>query len=137
MRFVTIGGLIAKARRFLNSSASVHDDDVTEPKKLGEILRNIIRRVSDLESRVAPEAVEFEVAVSTAGALVSLNHGLSAPVRWWVTVWTRPVAAGAYPTTAPILVQDASTTPDILVLKSYTAGRAVVRVEPAVGVMEP
>lgn len=136
MRFVGITGLLAKVKRFVNRNASVQDEDVKDEKKLAEILRTTLLRVSELESRLPPDGIEFEVAVSTAGAVVSLFHNLGQPVRWWVTCWTRPVEQGAYPTTAPILVQDAASDTNTLVLKSYVAGRAVIRVEPSAGVME-
>lgn len=136
MRFFNINGILAKARRRLSSSASVQDADVTDPQKLAEILRSTLLRLSELEAKSPPEWVEFETATSTGGALIRLNHGFGSPVRWWATAWTRPVGGGAYPTTDHDLVQDALSDTNTLVLRSYTAGRVVIRIEPAIGVME-
>ncbi len=136
MRFIGITGVIAKVKNAVSSAASVSEDDVKQSKKLAEILRQTLLRVSALEARMPPDGTEFEVEVSTAGATVTLQHKYSQPVRWWVTVWTRPVSGGAYPTIDPVLVQDASSDANTLVLRSYVAGRAVIRVEPSVGVME-
>ncbi len=139
MRFVGITGLFAKAKRFASGAASVQDEDVKDVKKLAEILRSTLRRLSELEAKSPPEAMEFEVATGgIAGAPVSftINHNLGGPVRWWVTTWTRPVSGGAYPGTNFILVQDASSDANNLVLKSSTTGRAIIRVELASGVIE-
>lgn len=136
MRFVGIAGTIAKVRRFVSGSASVQDEDVKDEKKLAEILRHTLLRVTELEARLPPEGVEFEVAVGNLGSTTSLFHNLGQPVRWWVTCWTRPVEQGAYPVTGPDLIQDASSDTTTLVLQSYTAGRAVIRIEPSVGAME-
>lgn len=136
MKFIGINGLYAKAKRFLSASASVLDEDVKDEKKLAEILRMLGRRITELEAKSGPEGIEFEIATVGSAGLISLLHNLNGPVRWWVTCWTRPVSQGAYPTTAPILVQDASSTSNVLVLRSSTVGRAVVRVEPAFGTME-
>lgn len=136
MKFVGITGLIARAKRFASGASSIQDEDVKDEKKLAEILRATLRRLSELEAKSAPEGVEFEVALVGAAGLVSLAHNLGGPVRWWVTVWTRPVDGGAYPPAAPILVQDASSDKDTLVLQSSTVGRAIIRIELASGVIE-
>ncbi|MDD5374476.1 hypothetical protein [Acidithiobacillus sp.] len=137
MRFVGIDNAVGKARRFVSGTASVQDEEVKDAAKLAHILRQTLQRLTDLEARVPKEATEFEVATLTGAATISLAHNYNGPVRWWVTCWTRPVSLGAYPTTAPILVQDASSDANTLVLQCSTAGRAVVRVEPANGAMEP
>ncbi len=137
MRFVGITNVVSKARRFLSGSASVQDEEVQDAAKLAHILRTTLQRLSDLEARVPQPGVEFEVATVAAAGLLTFAHNLNGPVRWYVTTWTRPVSLGAYPTTAPILVQDASSDANTLVLRSSTVGRAVVRIEPAIGTMEP
>lgn len=136
MKFIGIDGVYAKAKRFLGSSVSVLDEDVKDAKKLAEIIRVLGRRITELESRLGPEGIDFEVATVGSAGLISLNHNMNGPVRWWVSCWTRPKSQGAYPTTAPILVQDATSDSNTLVLRSSTVGRAVVRIEPASGTME-
>ncbi len=137
MRFIGIDTLVQKARRFVSKPSTIQDEEVKDAAKLANILRATLQRLSDLEARVPGEGADFEVATNAIGDPVTLAHNLAGPVRWWVVGWTRPVALGSYPSTAPILVQDASSDANNLVLKSYTAGRAVVRVEPANGTMEP
>ncbi len=136
MRFIGITGVIAKAKRFVSTAESIFESDVQDDNKLVSLLRNVLLRVAEVESKIPPEGMEFEVAVGDMEALVSFNHNLNCQVRWWVTCWTRPVSQGAYPTAAPVLVQDASSTANTLVLRSSVIGRAVVRIEPSFGVME-
>lgn len=136
MKFVDINGALAKVRRFLSHGQSVRDEDVKDEKKLAEILRSILARLSELEASVPPEAIEFEIATNGAAGLHSLKHGFGGPVRWWVTMWTRGVSGASYPTFAPILVQDATTDANTLVLRSSAIARAIVRIEPGVGSFE-
>lgn len=130
MRFLDILGNLQKARRFVSGNANVQDEEVKDPVKLAEILRGILRRITDAEAAIPPEALEFEVEVSTAGALTTLCHNFHAPVRYWVTYWTA-LRDGTPAIAAPVLVSDITSDDDNLVLKSYVAGRAIVRVEPA------
>lgn len=136
MKFVGITGVIAKAKRFLSTSASVNENDVADKKKLAEILRTTLLRVSELEARMPPAGIEFEVATPSGGFQLRIAHNLNSPVRWWVTEWTRGVAQGAFPSTAPILIKSSQSDSNNLILYSYTVGRAVIRVEPASGAME-
>lgn len=123
MRFIGSNGILAKARRFVSTSPAVSEADVTEPKKLAEILRNLCSLVAKLENKSGPEAVEIEADVSTGAAKVYLRHSLNSPIRFYVTHWSNS-------TGAPSLVWSSDSTPDMLVLKSYVAGRAVIRIEP-------
>ena len=59
-------------------------------------------------------------------------HNFSGPIRWYAVQWMA-TSAGVAPTAGVGLAQDSTSTSDILVLKSYVAGRAVVRIEQAVG----
>lgn len=134
MRFVSlINNVIGKVRRGVSQGLSTGPDvdGKTSPSQLAEQLRQVMLRVNRLEAVAVREGIEFEVACSTAGALVSLCHGLSGPVRWWVVSWgTTP--AGTPPVANYGLVMDATSDSDTLVLRSYVAGRAVIRIEPSV-----
>ncbi len=137
MRFVSlVNSVLAKARRGLSQSVSIQDHDIKDAGKLAETLRQMMTRVNKLESQAGPEATEFEVNVSTSGALVELRHDFKCPVRWWVTAWLQTSGVG-YPTSGPSLAEDSSSTATSLFLRSYVAGRAVVRVEPAQAYLEP
>jgi hypothetical protein len=136
VKFFTRLGELAKARRFQNASASVQDDDVTDPVKLAKVLRSTLLRLTELESRIPPESLEFEVHTGIDGALTTIAHNVGGPIRWWVTDWMQQDGV-AYPVKAPQLVQDATSTSSSLVLRSYKAGRAIVRIEPAVASIDP
>lgn len=130
MRFFGTDGTLAKARRYVSGAFNVSDEEVKDDTKLAELLRGIMRRLSDAEALLPPESIEFETEVSTAGATVSLAHNMNSAVRYSVTMWTK-TATGAYPTAAPVLIADELSDDNTLVLRSYVAGRAVIRVEPA------
>ncbi len=130
MRFVGLNSLVNKARRFVSGNSSVLAEEVKDADKLANILRGALQRVSDLEAKVPAQGTEFEVSCGASGALVSLPHNYGCPVRWWVTGWLQ-VSGVAYPVTSPNLAEDSSSDSNTLVLRSYTVGRAIVRVEPA------
>lgn len=124
-RQVDINGNLVKARR-----SKAGSDRVDSPAELPQVIQKLSKRVSDLEASVGPSWTDFECTVSTAGATVSLAHGYSSPVRWYVVHWGA-TEAGTVPTAAPALVMSNTSSTDTLVLKSYVAGKAVVRVEPS------
>ncbi len=137
MRSVSIvNNLIAKARRGLSQAVSIQDEDIKEPTRLAETIRQMMLRVNKLEAQQVPEATEFELVVGTAGALSELPHNFNTAVRWWVTSWLQ--ASGvAYPVSGPSLAEDSTSTANTLFLRSYVAGRAVVRVEPSQAYLDP
>ncbi len=135
MKFVTVTGALTKARRHVSSASSVQEEEVKLPSKLAEILRLLMARVAAVETLTPPEGIEFEVEVGAAGAVTTLAHNLKSAVRYSVVFWTKVRAGTTYPTAGPILVADELSTDTVLHLRSYTAGRAVIRVEPAFGVI--
>ena len=134
MKFVYASGLLAKARRFVSRQANVYEEDVKSTGKLTELLRGVMKRLSDIEARLPPEATEFEVNVGSSGT-VSLRHDFNGPVRWYVVTWTQ-VGGVTIPAATHQLVQDATSDANVLVLRTYAAGRAVIRVEQAFGVLD-
>ena len=123
MKFVDRSGVLAKARRFVSGLRNL-GEDVSEPSKLAELFRDAFRKIAELEAKSAPEGTEFEVVVSTAGATVTLQHDFDSAVRWYVVDW-KGGSAG------PSLVRTTASTTKNLVLASYVAGTAIVRVEPS------
>lgn len=113
----------------------MYEEDVKSPGKLTELLRGVMKRLSDIESALPPEATEFEVNAGTDGAEVRLLHGFNGPVRWYVTTWTQ-TGGSTYPVDAPVFVQDATSDSNTLVLRSYSSGKAVIRVEQSNGVLD-
>ncbi len=105
----------------------ITEDDVKEPAKVTRLLSRILSNIAALKRVSAPSRFDFEdVAVSTSGASVTLQHNINGRVRWWVVDWECVTNA------APILRKDATnTTASTLVLLSYVAGTATIRVEAA------
>ncbi len=125
MRFIDISGTLAKARRNVSGSgAPLSEQDIAEPRRLSEALRDLVRRVGDLEGKSPPEGLEIEKDVSTGGALVTIEHNFNSSVRWWVTSWKNASSGHS-------LVWNTASDTNKLVLASYVAGRAVIRVEPS------
>lgn len=116
-----------RERRTTKLGLSISKNEAADPSKLAEILKSIIRALDEVDK---DNYIEFEVDVSTGGGLVYLEHRFNGPVRYYVVDWTR-IGTGAYPTAAPVLVRDGSSTANRLVLRSHVAGRAVIRVERA------
>lgn len=85
MRHVdTISNALHKARRQASKAANFGPEDVKSPEKLAELLRNAYARITELEAKVGPEPVEFEVNTTT-NSTVRLAHNFGCPVRWYVT----------------------------------------------------
>ncbi len=105
----------------------ITEDDVQDAKKLARYLARCLKQTAELQRRANPRRIDFEdVTVSTAGAVVSLEHGFGGRVRWWVVGWQSAAV------TAPYLVESTTATTDrTLVLRSYVAGAATIRVEAA------
>lgn len=122
MKFLDVNGLITKARRYVSQGQGVSEADVTEPKKLAEVLRGILKQLSELSGKVGPEPLEIEKVVAGSGQ-VAFYHGFDCPVRYYVTHWSN--ASGG-----PAFVWHASSTPKILVLTTGNAGRVILRIEP-------
>lgn len=100
-------------------------DDVRDPNKLARILGDVFEAVSMLLARWYPRRLDFEdVAVGASGAGLTLQHNFGGRVRYWVVDWSPSGTAAA-----PILVRGVETTKDTLVLYSYYAGVATIRLE--------
>lgn len=136
MKFINVNGVLQRARRFVSSTSGVTDTDIKDEARLADLLRSLQRRVSSLEAQMPPEPLEFEVNVGESGAITSVAHNIGGPVRWFVVQWTQ-VGGTAYPLSGPMLVQDATSTSRILALRSYVAGKAIVRVEPSFADVDP
>lgn len=87
MKFIDIFGNLGKARRQPTGQDSISEAEATEPKKLTEIVRGVMRRVSALEASTPVNATEFEVDLGDGGTKITLAHGLNCPVRYMVTNW--------------------------------------------------
>lgn len=128
MKFINVNGVIQRARRYANRAGGVQDEEVKDPVKLAELIRQLQKRVADLEAVSPPEGIEFEVNCGSGGAATRLFHSMGGPVRFYLTHW-QPLTGG-FLTAGPELIADpATSTADMLVLNSYVAGRAIIRVE--------
>jgi hypothetical protein len=100
-------------------------EDVADPAKVARLLGKLLADVAAGHRRFAPTRVDFEdVAVSSSGADVSLQHNLGGRVRWYLVGSTVNVTS---------LYEATSTTDDTLVLNVTSAsnGYASFRVEAA------
>jgi hypothetical protein len=99
--------------------------DVQDPEKLARTLQEQRR---DLDALDAPkrEIVYEDVAVGSAGALVTLTHNFGGRVLWSVEDWTSTAGGATH-----ILEKSTTTTADALVLASSVAGTATIRIEAA------
>jgi hypothetical protein len=132
MRFIDRLGNVSRARRSVSGTASVQDEEVKSHVKLAEVLRGLLRRITELEAKTPKEATEFEVDLVSAGDIVTLSHKYGVPVRYYVVTWTRlSNPASAFPANPPNFVMQSTSDINNLVLKGTVSGRAIIRVEPA------
>ncbi len=85
----------------------------------------LLRGVAELRRRWVPHRLDFEDRVfdATGTTKYRLEHRFRGRVRWWVVDWLGTVA--------PVLSRHADSTSDVLVLVSYAAGTATIRIEEA------
>ncbi len=119
-------GPIRQLDRRAEPDEQITDEQAKDPKRIARLLLSLLRDVAHLKRRWWPRRIDFEdrVVDATGTTLYRLQHGFGGRVRWWVVDWT-----GA--TVEPRLVRNATTTNDVLVLVSYAAGTATIRIEEA------
>ena len=124
---VNSDGAIRSLDRQAGADEIITEADVQDPAKLARSLAAAYKALAALRRAWAPRRLDFEdVPVSTAGATVSLEHDMGGRVRWHLVGWRSPG------TSAPILKEETDLTTDrTLVLMSYVAGTATIRVEEA------
>jgi hypothetical protein len=84
IRFFDRDGNLKTSRRGVSSLSSVTVEDVKDAGRLADTIRKLQHRVSDLEARMPPSAVEFE-CILPDGDYIRLQHNLGCPVRWYLT----------------------------------------------------
>jgi hypothetical protein len=101
--------------------------DAADAEKLARKVQSLEDRLTGLERAFRPRWIEFEdVAVGASGAEVRLPHGFGGRVRWEVRGWRTSS------TLLWLLKEDTDATTDsVLVLLSYVAGTATIRVSEA------
>lgn len=98
-------------------------EDAKDPEKVARLIAGLLDDVAELRRRYAPRWVDFEdVAVSSGGSTLTLEHGFGGRVRWWIVDCSSNVTVASKST---------ATTDDTLVLSMTTAadGTATIRVE--------
>lgn len=98
--------------------------DAKDAEKLARKVQSLEDRLTGLERAFRPRWIEFEdVTVAASGATVRLPHGFNGRVRWEVRGWRTSS------TLLWLFKEDTSATDaNALVLLSYVAGTAVIRV---------
>lgn len=128
--FVHATGAIVAATRPAARQNKVTAEICADPDKLSETLTRINATANELSAKSdADDSIVFQdVPLPALGNTITLNHGLNRRVMWEVVDWTDP-PTGALPSTPPGLVRSAlDTTANTLVLRSYVAGVASIRV---------
>lgn len=102
----------------------IDDVDVADHGILSRLLTRVLREVATLKRTWTPARIDFEdVTVDATGTTTyTLRHGLNGRVRFWVVDWSSTSAGAA-------LARHADTDANTLVLVSYVAGTATIRVE--------
>lgn len=120
-------GVLRQLDKPSSATERVAAKDVESAETLARILQELRDEVANLRRRWEPRAIVFEdIAAGTLGAKVTLPHNFGGRVRWTLVGWQSSL------TNAPVLREDtAATTSNVLVLESYTAGTATIRVEEA------
>ncbi len=102
----------------------VSAEDVQDPVKLSKLATRLLATQAKLRQEWAPRRLDYEdVPCDGAGGAITLQHNLTGRVRWWVVDWT---SSGAV---SPTLITGVETDSATLVLYSYAAGTATIRVE--------
>lgn len=128
MRFIDLNGVLARARRFVSRPSSASAEEVQDPNKLSEIIRQLSLRVQELEARTPPEAVEIAMDVDGDPVVTfdyRFTHGLGTNVRWYPVYWWSD-------RNDPLLFtqEEQSEDKNSVVLRSYCNGIVIMRFEP-------
>jgi hypothetical protein len=123
VRAVVSSAGVVTAYRAKAPDRTVSSQDVQDPEQLARLIQEQRQTLHGLPPG-RREIIFEDVATGTAGALLSLPHGIGGRVLWSVVDWAS-TAGGA----APILEKDDTTSNDTLVLASYVAGTATIRIE--------
>lgn len=121
---IDVDGKIYQLNPKRTVSRVISEEFLAEPANLARALNDHEGSIAALQRRRSATFTDFEdIPLGTLGETVALNHGYGSRVRWWLVDWE---SAG---TTAPIVKRDSTTDESTLVLASYVAGTATIRVE--------
>jgi hypothetical protein len=121
MKFYDLRKTLGRGTRLWAKLGGFTSKDATDADQLARTITTLMQRVSDLEGKSSPEAVEFEYECPEGGTF-RLAHGFQGPVRWYVTHW---FGSEYGPQLSTVHTTEAGT----LTLSSLTKGYAVIRVE--------
>lgn len=120
-------GVVTQLDRKAQPQDVILAKDVADPEDLAQILKGTLGDVKDLQNRHDPRRIYFyDQTTGTSGAALTLPHKFGARVHWQVIDWS---SSG---TSLWNLKKDTTnTTQDTLVLLSYVAGTATIKIEEA------
>jgi hypothetical protein len=121
--FVPLTGAPPKMTRQSSGSVVLFEEDVSDPRRLVEVLTTLANRIKALEEIRPQEYIEFEKACGSSGT-VTVQHNFNCPVRFYITSWKGSAAPA-------LALNESQSTLNTLVLNSFVAGTAVIRVEKA------
>lgn len=128
--FIGIDGVLKRVAKSIMRRESLQAGELGSLEALGRVVRALANRVTSLEDSSDVGFTEFEVTCGTSGATVALVHNYRTTVRWYVVDWRSTAVFPTLPS-GHSLTRHTTTTDNELVLASYSAGVAVIRVCPA------
>lgn len=128
MRSIDLNGILQRARRFVSRPSSASAEEVKDPNKLAEIIRQLSLRVQELEARTPPEAIEIAMQVEGSPVITvdyRFTHGLGTNVRWYPVYWYTD-------RNHPIMFSQEEQAEDMnsVVLRAFCHGTVIMRFEP-------
>ncbi len=120
---ISVDGKVRKLDASAEPDELVTEQQAKDPNRVARLLATLLRDVAVLKRRWWPHRIDFEgrVVDATGTTKYRLQHNVGAGCRWCVVDWQGTVAAS--------LSRHADTDGNTLVLVSYTAGTATIRVE--------
>ncbi len=119
----TVANTEPKNRRGVSTSEGFSSDELSNPERLGDIIKSLSDRISSLEGNKPNNYIDIKKSV-TSGDRVSIDHNFGSPARFYVVSWTGSTAPRFdEATTAPL-----STNDNIQLIATCT-GTVILRVE--------
>ncbi len=107
----------------------ITEADITNPTKALEVITRIDNGLAEVQRTAPGDFMAFEdQACSTAGTALRLEHHFGRRVEWQVTRWTRTTPGGTHGLEERLTAGVADSDDNTLVLASYVAGIATIRV---------
>lgn len=124
---ISSAGIVRRLDGRASATERLTAEHVADPERLARAVNELREQTASQANRHQPRSLDFEdLIVDASGTkLFRLKHGFGGRVRWYVVDWDGGAAGPAQ------LDRGAGGDENTLVLVSFTAGTATVRVEEA------